>query len=459
MSTRRSLSFSIRFLFRCVFVIMLGGTLAAQGEPKAEAESTSKPVVRGPRFEFAVYYLAKPTRDPVEHALTLAKKHPTLRAVGRVPSGTIEAPALFVHQPEMKNYAPLTESMLRYKNRGMNDAQKRAFLASPAVVVLTFFGTRADALKQLDLGGRLVHALATETGGIVWDEQTREVFTPPYWKKRRIEGWQESLPHVSRHITIHAYQDDDGMRAVTLGMARFGQADLVLTGWPRSFWGQVGGSMNAVAQHVVESGAAFSGGPLALALDKIKHAAARKRQLSDLAEGAKRAATLKLRSSPREDGDPDNLLLTFDVSDWPGADFAARLARFLEALYGAEQDDVVQGKHDEAIKAASRRARAKLPAKRKLFLAGLPPGERFLVKGPFKTKEGKNEWMWVEVSKWPKGHIVGVLMNEPHDVPDLKLGATVTVQVADVFDYIHHKADGSTEGNETGKIIAKRQKR
>ena len=103
----------------------------------------------------------------------------------------------------------------------------------------------------------------------------------------------------------------------------------------------------------------------------------------------------------------------------------------------------------------SDRARQKLPSLRKEFNAGLQPGEHLLLKAPFETSSGGREWMWVEVSSWKGDDIVGLLANEPEDVKGLRAGSTVKVSEKEVFDYIRYKADGSSEGNETGKEIEK----
>lgn len=66
--------------------------------------------------------------------------------------------------------------------------------------------------------------------------------------------------------------------------------------------------------------------------------------------------------------------------------------------------------------------------------------------------------MWVEVIKWENKLISGFLKNEPRLIPNLKEGAEVTIKEDDVFDYIRVKADGTSEGNETGKLILKYQK-
>jgi len=103
------------------------------------------------------------------------------------------------------------------------------------------------------------------------------------------------------------------------------------------------------------------------------------------------------------------------------------------------------------------RAKKRLPEIRKRFNAGLQPGEQIMVKAPFERPDGGNEWMWVEVSSWKGDVIVGLLNNDPVDIPDLHAGAEVKVRQSEVFDYLHYKADGTEEGNETGKEIAKAQ--
>ena len=61
--------------------------------------------------------------------------------------------------------------------------------------------------------------------------------------------------------------------------------------------------------------------------------------------------------------------------------------------------------------------------------------------------------MWVEVNKWEGSTLRGPLQNQPHNIPELQAGQEVEVEQDKVFDYIHKLPDGSTEGNETGKLI------
>lgn len=61
--------------------------------------------------------------------------------------------------------------------------------------------------------------------------------------------------------------------------------------------------------------------------------------------------------------------------------------------------------------------------------------------------------MWVEVMRWKGTTIHGVLRNDPFHVPDLAAGAKVDVEESDILDYIHNKSDGTSDGNETAKLL------
>ena len=136
---------------------------------------------------------------------------------------------------------------------------------------------------------------------------------------------------------------------------------------------------------------------------------------------------------------------------------SAKQEALLSSLFGWE-DAITPVKHNEALLAASQRAKAKLPALRKDFAAGLNPGEFIQVKAPFKTPDGGQEWMWVEITAWEGANIKGILKNEPFNIPSLHAGQIVQVKQEDVFDYIRQYPDGRQEGNETGAIIEKMQK-
>jgi uncharacterized protein YegJ (DUF2314 family) len=185
----------------------------------------------------------------------------------------------------------------------------------------------------------------------------------------------------------------------------------------------------------------------------LRHAELRKSITEGILTGGTGEGRLRLLETRAEAGDPDNALAALSFESYPGRDLTERQTNFVIALFGAQPDEVVYTKHDAALRAASDRARAQLPDLQKDFLRGLQPGEQLLVKAPFATKDGGNEWMWVEVTAWKGDRIKGMLRSDPRHVPGLKAGQKVDVRQAELFDYLRVFPDGRTEGNETSRVL------
>jgi uncharacterized protein YegJ (DUF2314 family) len=299
--------------------------------------------------------------------------------------------------------------------------------------------------------------LATRTAGLIWDDETRELFTPAALAAKRMSPPDHGFPDVRDHIVIHAYKNGEYIRAITLGMRKFGLPDIVINEFSWSLNDQMGNTINLFAQSLLE-GATPSMGRHDFDVLKVKHEGMRAVYEQHLLDNAHSVAELLLANAKADEGDPDNRLLELRFDRYAGNTVHERQQKFASSFYGSV-DTVGYVKHNQAIEAASDRARLKLPALRKQFNAGLQPGESLLLKAPFETSSGGNEWMWVEVSSWKGNAIVGLLANEPEEVPGLRAGATVKVKEQDIFDYVLNKADGSMEGNETGKEIEKVQMR
>lgn len=434
-------------LHRLLFFVALvfpGAAAAVQG-----------PVWPAPfvRYELAIYYADAPAREP--RAALKAR----LSAGAGLPTQVAELPRLaatpvvqaVLEQDVAGNYAPPSAEMLQKFGRGLTAAQVKALRGARQALILRFAHPVGMAAYRTSLA--LVERLARDTGGLPWDEETREVFTPDAWHEHRLDGWQGPTPDVTRHIVIHAYPNRGLARAITLGMAKFGLPDLVVNDYGWSSNRAVGNLINGLAQQLAEGARPGAPGAFDLDLAALRHEGQRRQQAADLKAGALQKARLRLAETPREDGDPHNLLVEIGVAPRAGADRGALLEALLATVYGAE-DKVQDIRHDDAIREASRRARARLPALQQAFARGFRPGEFLLVKAPFPTPGGGREWMWVEVTAWRGDAIAGLLQNQPRDIPTLRSGQAVQVSQAEVFDYLLRDPGGQEEGNETGKLIA-----
>lgn len=410
-------------------------------------------------FEFAIYYLPKPSQDPIAEIDRLLKdKFPSLKRVEKIDDKSKDRELLIrLDEDPKSDYAPPGMEMLQRFGRGIGREQAEALQNTEQAIILDFAHPKEHVWEGLRSASELTDMLARSTGGLIWDEATREVFSPDAWKERRLADWKEEMPNVSKHTVIHAYKKDEYVRAVTLGMEKFGLPDVVVENFPWSMNNNMGNLVVMFTQAIAEQPVLQQTGEFDLNFKAIKNSAVREAQSEDLKPNATSVARLVLKKGTWEEGDPQNRLIEIAFDRGDGPDPHAKQDQIIGEAFGWE-DEPTPVKHDEEIDVAIQRARANLPALKAEFSKGLAPGEFIQLKAPFDRPDGGNEWMWVEVSSWQGDKIEGLLKNEPYSIPTLHAGQVVEVSEAEVIDYIRRHPDGSSEGNETGKVIEKRSK-
>lgn len=420
----------------------------------SQAPIPAGPLLEGPiHFEFAIYYPEQPTKQPMavlkermrasEGVLKLMTSMPD-----KPPAAAVLVATLTTNV--QKEYRPPDLQMVQRFGRGLTREQAEVLQRAESALILDFAHPASMSIKALRTAGQLAEQVARDTNGLLWDEETREIFTPDEWHKRRLGSWSADTPEVLQHIVIHAYMSDKLVRAITLGMKKFGLPDVVVSDFSWSLNRPVGNLINLFAQAMVEGTVIETSGMYDLDLRSIKNSNIRQEQLATLKSNATAIAKLSLVKGTWEDGDPRNRLIEIRFDRYPGPDQHARQDVALGALFGSE-DAVQRVRHTNELLEASKTAKAKLPALREAFRRGLQPGEYILVKAPFATPDGGDEWMWVEVTSWDGDGISGLLKNEPANIPSLHGGQKVKVSQSQVFDYIRRGPDGRDEGNETGK--------
>jgi len=423
-----------------------------------EIVPTGSPMAKSIHFQFAIYYLPLPSKAPsaVLDQL-LVGEHSQLKLVEEMP----EAPGellvcAYVQDDIQEEYAPPDMESLQYSGRGLTREQSQNLQECQQAFILDFGHPKDSVMEGLRTANQVVEAIARETGGLLWDEETREVFSPDEWHRKRITSWTEGVPDIADHITIHAYKSDEYIRAITLGMLKIGLPDVVVEDFPWSMRTEMIHLINLFCQTMAEGAVFEKPGVFDLDLRAIKNPKVRESQVESLKPNATGAAFLSLRKGKWEKEDPQNRLIEITFDRCPGRDVHAKQTKMVSSLFGWE-DSVIPFKHNDELLAASRNAKAQLPALHKAFTAGLQPREFILVKVPFETQDGGHEWMWVEITAWQGNKIKGLLRNHPFNIPSLHSGQIVEINQEDVFDYIRHYPDGREEGNETGAIIRKMQ--
>jgi uncharacterized protein YegJ (DUF2314 family) len=403
----------------------------------------------------AIYFL--PTSRVPAHAefdrLIAAEKDVNVVAE---PKPDSPLPLAYYGEPPIDEIAPPEASAMEYFSRGLSPAETAALPTSKAAAALAFSAKASDAVTQLRRAHRVAAALAAATGGVVWSEDQRIAFGADAWTDRghALDG---DTPDVEPLFVIHAYQaeKDAGVRLVSLGLGQLGLPDLVIEDATQSEGIRCTFTINLVAQLLAEGAQPDANGMLELDVGKVKNAAASKRLKDAIVNDGAGKATIQLVVGDRDDGDSDNRLWRIEfLGTTP---YHERMASTLAAIFGRNDGAYGAKSGDAELAAASQKAKADFAALRPRFDKGLPDRDQLLVKAPFKTDSGGQEYMWIEVRTWKGAKIGGILTDEPFEVASLHAGAPVEVDEPDVFDFILRHPDGSVEGNYTTPILQKHE--
>lgn len=295
-------------------------------------------------------------------------------------------------------------------------------------IQILFFGTSNDLIQKHAAIAQFISAITKDHKVAIVDATSRQAYNHEAWQAVRTESLQKTPINVTDQIVLHSYRDGEFCRIVSLGMSKLGLPEVSVNNVPCSDTDAFGNIVNRVAQHFLDNHVMFADSTLQI--DKVE---------------------IKLKTATLDEG--NNFYPQLEIA-FANQEEQMKVA---EALFGSRPDLAENTDHDDELLLASELARERLPELKKMFNAGLPPGEAIMVKSPFKRDDvDGNEWMWVEVTKWTGTSMEGVLQNEPNHVSGINVGSVVPVTEAEIFDYIIMKADGTVEGNETGKIIERR---
>lgn len=406
-------------------------------------------------MEVGILHAPLPRTSPKAALARLLGKTELLHLVDSLPAEAPPFPVVSVVSHPSKAPWPMDEEGIAHFGRGLSEADKQGIRGCKAITVLTFTGPGGTALSTYRRSIVLVAELAKETGGVVWDSETREMFSQAAWNKRSQDFTPSGLPNVSSQITMRSDSNGELARRITVGMRKFALPDVVINEGVVSYIG-MNKVIDLVCQRFIEGAFPSVPGRLRIAIDDVLHPEVRRALASARGPGAKGRAELSLAIGKRDKGDPENSLVEIV---FPGAEETRheRQGELLRQLFG-DLDHIDNMVHDEELSEASARAKQTVLQYKPRY-AETPPksGERLAVKVPFEMSSGRHEYMWVEVLRWQGSTIHGLLASQPRYVPNLKARARVAVQEEAIFDYILKKADGSTEGNQTGPIIQRQQ--
>ena len=320
---------------------------------------------------------------------------------------------------------------------------------SKAVVVVSWAGPREGAAARVaELGQSLVGV------GTWFEDLDTGRFFDETELKSALQSYTGATPDVTALITIEMSEHEEGTptRFVTRGLRKVGVADLVMANVSSMDEGAMVTAVNAVAQAIYEQGIAPT-----LPIDAT---AFRARTVADDACGIQGKADLS--EAKRQSGDPEGPLTNVVFDGKVGScepTSAIPPTTDIDANQGMVMLWVDDPKGDgaEELTLADARAhenqRLAGPVK-EAWERGLPQGDELMVKAPFRSEDGKTEWLWFRVDRWESDdQMSGRLVSQPTHAKQLKSGDLVVAGRAQVFDYLWFKSDGTQEGNTTQAFV------
>ena len=337
------------WILATLVVFSLFGLSCSNSAPKAGSNASVKPSApqvpiaadelrdKHITFEFAIFYLPQPTKDPLAELRTwLQDKGAPLAQVEKL-AGEEDSPTLAarLETNPRTSYPPLDLEQLQYFGRDISREQAESLQQTGAAHILDFGYSQEYVWNGLRSATELTGAVARATGGLIWDHTTREVFSPDAWQKRRIDSWTEEFPDVSKFTVIHAYKHEDSefVRCISLGMAKFGLPDVVIENSSWSMNRSIGHIINLFAQATAEGAVPQKAGQFDLDIKSIKNTKVREPQVASLKPNAIGVAPLSLKKGTWEEGDPANRLIEITFERGQGPDIHAKQEQVLSAAF------------------------------------------------------------------------------------------------------------------------------
>ena len=353
-----------------------------------------------------------------------------------------------------KSLAIPSQSMLKHFGVGFNqdDFLKLEKITKAYAITIKF--KQLETLSHHRDADNYLYTLLKDNNGYLYDEETREMFKPSSWKKRRvIEGWKDKKIAINKHITIHYYPRETGeYRLITLGMAKFGLPDIAIENIFSKKAKELSSLINLTAYTLLDN---RNTNAITINLDKLANSYVYAKKIKENQyRNHKQAITLGFKKALVDEGDPTNRIIELIFKANKNEQRYAAQTRYLIDLFGVEDKIYDTNKYAAEMEAASKKDLVMLPEIKKAFNKKLGLNEYIDVKVPFIYSEGR-EWMWILVTSWKGDKIKGILNNKPYYIKNLYAGDKVEVNQKDVFDFLYHHADGTETGNETTKVILK----
>jgi hypothetical protein len=258
-------------------------------EPDESPPSTEPAVVRGAYVppeqayaQYAIFHLERARQDPFKSLQKVAKG--TKFVVYRDEAADEAVPPYLVLRDLPVDDYPVPDGEPLDDGAWITPAMRKSLVSSKrATVVDAVMPLHDDSLLSFS---KVMLALVQATGGVLWDDDARDYFSPDDWKKRRVQSWEKSIAEVRAHFTVYVDAAEHTVDLKSGGLHHFGLPELALKSVPKTSQTWAIALLNLVAQTLLEARVPAMPGPLKVRLAAIKHRGMREDAQALLTEDA-----------------------------------------------------------------------------------------------------------------------------------------------------------------------------
>ncbi|MCX5872822.1 MAG: DUF2314 domain-containing protein [Deltaproteobacteria bacterium] len=323
------------------------------------------------------------------------------------------------------------------------------------IIRITFSDVAELALENIIFLTKFVEAIRDVSGGVIQDAISHALWGRRAWERHLYDDGGQL---VQSNILLELLDEDGGLWAHSHGMQKFGLPDVELEGVPKELGGAAAKLVLGVCETLVNLRTVSSIIPQPIHVHDSSVLCAFEYRKSDteghFPQGSFQISPYMDEGKPKSRDSLCEALKFFNRLESQHQDLSGEKHSVLESSQqrvGILSPDLIELRRK--ILEAHKTALSSLDIFRKSFQDSSLTGEQVhAVKVGFPANGGQYEWMWVSLDAWTGKSLDGFLENAPVLRKDLQKGAKVSINEAEIFDWVIANGANILEGGFTEKV-------
>ena len=146
------------------------------------------------RFRSIIYF--QPEQQP-SNISEIESYYSDFKIVDKLPEHSTQSLISFSSIENIKNDYPIPDlSYLSYFGRGLDKQQADSIQEAKHAVLIDISYPKKMSYSLLKSANRSLLEYSKSKRVLLWDSETRELFTPDAWEKARVNSWDKDIPII-----------------------------------------------------------------------------------------------------------------------------------------------------------------------------------------------------------------------------------------------------------------------